>query len=85
VASTPRTRLDVRLVNEGLVVSRERARALYRQALPIIEADAARIPLVYVDYLFGARRELRGMGDDVLDLYYHFPRLAYTLAWPDGR
>jgi len=77
--------LDALLDRALQEADRERARALYRQALPIIEADAARIPLVYVDYLFGARRELRGMGDDVLDLYYHFPRLAYTLAWPDGR
>lgn len=58
-----------------------RARALYGRALAIIEADAARIPLVYVDYLFAARRDLAGMGPHVLDYYYHFPRIAYRLSW----
>jgi len=49
VASTPRTRLDVRLVNEGLVVSRERARALIlagrvRVAGEVVSKAGASVP-----------------------------------------
>lgn len=60
---------------------RARAGAAYRQVLDLVEADAARIPLVYVDYVFAARHDLAGMQDNVLDLYYQFPRLAYLLRW----
>lgn len=60
---------------------RARAGLLYQQALALIDADAARIPLVYVDYLFASRRDLLGMRGNVLDLYYLFPRLAYVLRW----
>jgi peptide/nickel transport system substrate-binding protein len=60
---------------------RAHARLLYQQALALIGADAARIPLVYVDYLFASRRDLLGMRGNVLDLYYHFPRLTYLLRW----
>lgn len=60
---------------------REKALPLYRDALARIDADAARIPLAYVDYLFAARADLKGVAGNVLDLYYHFPRLAYRLHW----
>jgi ABC-type oligopeptide transport system substrate-binding subunit len=63
---------------------RARLGLLYREVLALIEADAARIPLVYVDYVFAARRDLLGMDGAVLDLYYHFPRLAYLLRWSPG-
>lgn len=60
---------------------REKALPLYRDVLALIEADAARLPLAYVDYLFAARADLKGVAGNVLDLYYHFPRLAYRLHW----
>ena len=49
MASTPRTRLDVRLVSEGLVVSRERARALIlagrvRVAGEVVSKAGASVP-----------------------------------------
>lgn len=61
--------------------NRDKALPLYREALAHIDADAARIPLAYVDYLFAARADLQGLAGNVLDLYYHFPRLAYRLHW----
>jgi peptide/nickel transport system substrate-binding protein len=71
-----------RLLDEARTLGdRERARELYLRALEIIERDCARIPLAYVDYVFAARRDLEGMENGVLDIYYHFPRFAHRLSF----
>ncbi len=72
--------LDRLLEQARRETNREAARRLYRRIVRTLVEEQVRVPLAYPDYLFAARRDLRGLADATLDEWYSLPRFGY-LWW----
>lgn len=68
-----------RLLQEGRsTLDREKRKEIYRKLLAILLEEQPFIPLAYPDYVFAARKDLRGIQDGMLvDSWYYFTRQAY--------